>query len=55
LAEAVETGCAFFIARDKRFFRKRNELREVLPPSLNIVTLEEFFEILDDYEARRPQ
>jgi predicted nucleic acid-binding protein len=55
LAEAVETGCAFFIARDKRFFKKRDELREVLPPSLNIVTLEEFFEIFDDYEARRPR
>jgi hypothetical protein len=55
LAEAVETGCAFFIARDKRFFKKRATLREVLPPSLNIVTLEEFFEIFDDYEARRPR
>ena len=55
LTEAVETACAFFIARDKRFFKKRNELREVLPPSLNIVTLEEFFEIFDDYEARRPR
>jgi hypothetical protein len=55
LAEAVETGCAFFIARDKRFFKKRDELREVLPPSLNIVTLEEFFEIFDDYDARRPR
>jgi len=55
LAEAVETGCAFFIARDKRFFKKRGELGKVLPPSLNIVTLEEFFEILDDYEMRRPR
>ncbi len=55
LAEAVETGCAFFIARDKRFFKKRDELRKVLPPSLNIVTLDEFFEILDDYEARYPR
>lgn len=55
LAEAVEIGCAFFIARDKRFFKKRDELRKVLPPSLNIVTLEEFFEIFDDYEARRPR
>ena len=55
LAEAVETGCAFFIARDKRFFKKRDELRHVLPPSLSIVSLEEFFEILDDYEARYPQ
>jgi hypothetical protein len=55
LAEAVETGCAFFIARDKRFFKKRDELRQVLPPSLNVVTLEEFFEIFDDYEAQRPR
>jgi hypothetical protein len=55
LAEAAETGWAFFIARDKQFFKKRDQLREVLPPSLNVVTLEEFFEILDDYEARRPR
>jgi hypothetical protein len=55
LAEAAETGCGFFIARDKRFFKKRNELREVLPPSLSVVTLEEFFEIFDDYEVRRPR
>jgi hypothetical protein len=55
LAEAVETGCGFFIAPDKRFFKKRDELRQVLPPSLNVVTLEEFFEIFDDYKARRPR
>jgi len=55
LAEAVETGCAFFIARDKRFFKKRDELHEVLPPSLFIVSLEEFFEILDDWETRYPR
>jgi hypothetical protein len=55
LAEAVETGCAFFIARDKRFFKKRVALRAVLPPSLKIVTLEEFFEVLDAYELSRPR
>jgi hypothetical protein len=55
IAEAAETGCAFFIARDKRFLKKRNALREVLPPSLNVVTLEEFFEILDDHQASRPR
>jgi hypothetical protein len=55
LAEAAETGCGFFIARDKRFFKKRDELREVLPPSLSVVTLEEFFEIFDEYEGRRPR
>ncbi len=52
LSEAVETGCGYFIARDKRFFKKREELHEILPPSLNIVTLEEFFGIFDDYETQ---
>jgi hypothetical protein len=50
----VETGCGYFITHDKRILAKRSELAAVLPPSLNIVTLVEFFEILDDYaEGRR--
>jgi hypothetical protein len=51
LSEAAETGCGYFITHDKRMLKKRTELHAVLPPSLNIVTLEEFLEIFDAYEA----
>jgi hypothetical protein len=51
LSEAAETGCSYFITHDKRMLKKRTELHAVLPPSLNIVTLEEFLEIFDAYEA----
>jgi hypothetical protein len=51
LSEAVETGCAYFITHDKRILDKRHELRDVLPSSLTIVTLVEFFQIFDAYEA----
>jgi hypothetical protein len=44
--------CGFFITQDKRVLEKRVELKPMLPPSLAIVTLEEFFEILDEYEAK---
>jgi hypothetical protein len=47
LSEAAETGCAYFITHDKRILDKRDELRPVLPPSLEIVTLMEFFEVFD--------
>jgi hypothetical protein len=53
LSEAAETGCGYFITHDRRILAKRADLARVLPPSLNIVTLTEFFEILDDYEAGR--
>jgi hypothetical protein len=53
LSEAAETGCAYFITHDKRVLSRRDALSEVLPPSLTIVTLEEFFEIFDEYEAGR--
>ena len=49
LCEAAETGCSYFITRDRRILRKRSELHEVLPPSLTIVTLEDFFDIFDAY------
>ena len=49
LCEAAETGCSYFITRDRRILRKRSELHEVLPPSLTIVTLKEFFGIFDAY------
>jgi hypothetical protein len=55
VSEAVETGCSYFITEDHRILDKRGELRVALPPSLTVVTLAEFFTILDDYETgRRP-
>lgn len=54
LSEAAETGCGYFITHDRRILAKRGELARILPPTLNIVTLAEFFEIFDDYvEGRR--
>ena len=55
LSEAAETGCAYFITHDKRILDKRDELRSVLPPSLEIVTLMEFFEVFDRFELERPR
>lgn len=55
LSEAAETGCAYFITHDKRILAKREELRRELPPSPSIVTLTEFFEVLDRFEAERPR
>lgn len=51
ISEAAETGCAYFITNDRRILRKRDELESVLPPTLAIVDLQEFFDILDDFEA----
>jgi hypothetical protein len=53
LSEAAETGCGYFITHDKRILKKRAALRAALPPSLTIVTLVEFFDILDGFEAGR--
>lgn len=53
ISEAAETGCAYFITNDKRILKKRAELRDALPPTLTIVTLAEFMEILDDFETGR--
>jgi hypothetical protein len=50
LSEATE-GCGYFITHDGRILKKRDELHAALPPSLNIVTLEEFFHVLDAYET----
>jgi predicted nucleic acid-binding protein len=47
ISEAAETGCAYFITEDKRMLGKRAEMRLVLPPTLAIVTLEEFFDAFD--------
>ena len=52
ICEAAQTGCGFFITQDKRVLDKRVEPKPMLPPSLAIVTLAEFFEILDEYEAK---
>jgi hypothetical protein len=50
-SEAVETGCGYFITHDKRLLGRRSQLYTVLPPTLNVVTLEEFFAIFDAYET----
>jgi hypothetical protein len=49
LSEAAETGCGCFITEDRRILDRRRALRSVLPTSLTIVTLPEFFVILDGY------
>jgi hypothetical protein len=53
LSEAAETGCSYFVTHDKRILNKRRALHAALPPTLTIVTLKEFFVLLDDYEAGR--
>jgi len=50
LFEAGKYG-GYFITYDQRIHKKAGRLGEVLPPSLNVVTLERFFEIFDNYEA----
>lgn len=47
LSEAAETGCGYFITHDRRILDRRAELARILPPSLTIATLVEFFSILD--------
>jgi hypothetical protein len=53
LSEAAETGCCYFITNDKRILKKRTELLSALPPTLSIVTMREFLEVLDDFEVGR--
>ena len=53
LSEAAETGCTYFITHDKRMVDKRDALAAELPPTLHIVTLEEFFDVLNRYEDGR--
>jgi hypothetical protein len=50
LAEAAKY-CGYFITHDARVLKRSAGLRDVLPPSLNVVTLVQFLEIFDDYEA----
>jgi hypothetical protein len=54
LSEAAETGCGYFITHDQRILDRREELHAVVPPSLNILSLEEFFEIYDRYAVENP-
>jgi predicted nucleic acid-binding protein len=50
LAEAAKYG-GYFITHDERILKKSGDLQNLLPPSLQIVTLERFLEIVDDYES----
>jgi hypothetical protein len=52
LFEAAKYG-GYFVTNDRRMLDKRGELAEILPPSLNIVTIEELFAIFGDYESGR--
>ena len=45
--------CAYFITYDRRILDRTGKLRDILPPSLNILTLSKFLEIFDDFEAER--
>ena len=42
----------YFITHDERILKRSGGLREVLPPSLTVVTLADFLAIFDDWEAR---
>jgi hypothetical protein len=53
LFEAGKYGGGYFVTNDQRILDKRIELADVLPPSLNIVTLKQLLEIFDDYESGR--
>ena len=55
LSGAAEMSCAYLITHDKWILAKREERRRELPPSLSIVTLAEFFEVFDRFEAERPR
>jgi predicted nucleic acid-binding protein len=50
LAEAAKYG-GYFITHDERVLKRSGGLRDLLPPSLQIVTLARFLEIFDEYES----
>jgi hypothetical protein len=52
LFEAAKYG-GYFITHDHRILTRAGRLREVLPPSLTVVTLTDFLTIYDDFAARR--
>jgi hypothetical protein len=51
LAEAAKYG-GYFITHDHRILSKLPELRHIIPPHLQIVSLAEFLVIYDDYLAQ---
>jgi hypothetical protein len=51
LFEAAKYG-GYFITHDQRILTRAGRLREVLPPSLTVVTLVDSLAIFDDYAAR---
>jgi hypothetical protein len=51
LFEAAKYG-GYFITHDQRILKKAGQLGNLLPPSLTVVTLAEFLNVFDDYEAR---
>jgi hypothetical protein len=50
LFEAAKYG-GYFITHDHRILTRAGRLREVLPPSLTVVTLADFLAIVDNYAA----
>jgi hypothetical protein len=52
VSEAAETGCAYFLTEDRRILAKRPQLYTVLPASLMIATLAEFFTIFEATEGQ---
>lgn len=50
LAEAAKYG-GYFITHDERILKKSGDLQNLLPPSLQVVSLERFLEIFDDYQS----
>jgi hypothetical protein len=49
----AEKYCAYFITHDRRILDKAGKMRNLLRPPLTVVTLIDFLEIFDDYEAGR--
>jgi hypothetical protein len=47
-----QNTAATSITHDDRILTRAGRLGDVLPPSLTVVTLEDFLAIFDDYEAR---
>jgi hypothetical protein len=45
--------CEYFITHDRRILDRAGKLRSFLSPALNVVTLDEFLAIYDDFEAGR--
>jgi hypothetical protein len=49
LFEAAKYGGGYFITNDQRILRKCSEIRDILSPALNIVTVAEFLDIYDQF------